>query len=115
MLRSFLRQEVKESIKENSGEIVLTGLYSAVVLQERALKDIEGDFLYVIEKIFEIFTNKIQEDASVETVAEILFLSYFEIAALLKEKTSGINGRYSMKVPFNRILRPELYFSVFEK
>ena len=111
----LLKQEVKEIINENNRGNVLIGLYSVVVLKEAAPKDIGGDSLLIIEKVAELFTHKILEDESVETVAEIVFLSYSSIAGLLKEKTSGSCSYNLMKIPFNRRLRPELYFSTFEK
>jgi len=114
-INPLLSQEVKEIGNENNRENVLIGLYSTVVLKEEAPKNIGKDSLLIIEKSTELFTGKIREDESVETVAEIVFLSYSSIDGLLKENTSGSCSRYSMKTPFNRILRPELYFSTFEK
>ncbi len=111
----LLRQEVRETVNGNHGETLLSGLYSVIVLQDKAPKNIGGDFLAVIERIAELFADKIQEDHSVEMVAEVVFLSYPAIAGLLQEKTSGSRGCSSMKIPFNRILRPELYFSTFER
>ncbi|MFO7559996.1 MAG: VWA domain-containing protein [Desulfobacterales bacterium] len=108
----LLRQDVRETVNEENGETVLSSLYSAVVLQEEAPKNTGGDFLAAIERVAELFADKIREDDSVETVAEVVFLSYPVIADLLQEKPS--ESRSSMKIPFNRILRPELYFSTFE-
>ena len=111
----LLRKEVREIINENNRENVFIGLYSVVVLKEEAPENIGGDSLLIIEKVAELFADKIREDESVETVAEIVTLSYPLIAGLLKKKISGSCSRYSMKIPFSRILRPELYFSTFER
>jgi hypothetical protein len=85
------------------------------VLGEKGGEPLDRDSHVLIEKTEDFFSERIQEDESVETVAEIVLGSYPEIAAFLQKRLDKNYGSCSATIPFDRILRPELYFSAFEK
>jgi len=111
----LLRRELREMRNGKPGEAMLRNLYSAVVLREKGGEPPDRDSQALIEKTEDFFSERIQEDESVETVAEIVLGSYPEIAAFLQKRLDKNYGSCSAAIPFDRILRPELYFSVFEK
>ncbi len=66
-------------------------------------------------KIADLFEKKILEDKSVETCAEMVTLTYPDVAEMLSqtEDKKPIEDHYKpLETPFGRKLRPDLFFSV---
>ena len=68
-----------------------------------------------MKKIADLFEKKILEDHSVETCAEMVALTYPDMAEMLSqaEDKKPLEDHYiPLKTPFSRKLRPDLFFSV---
>ena len=100
----LLRKEAEREHQDTSPEV--SALYRRIALGE--LSGISENIRHQINRIAESFEQKIEQNNSVETCAEMLSETYSQICDL-------IDSRFykPITIPFKRRLRPDLFFSAY--
>ncbi|MBU3948174.1 MAG: VWA domain-containing protein [Proteobacteria bacterium] len=122
LLRSshpLIYDESKRLFINEKPEPLLFLLYIRMALGTDAFNFFEPDEITknLVTKISDLFENKIKENYCVETCAVSVFQTYGLIEEALENKSLNetIKDHKTLKMPFGRRLRQDLYFATYEK
>ncbi len=113
----ILQKEAQRLLQEKNAIDPLFWLYMSIALDSVAekpagLKIQTESYLYDLPRAFE---DKIKMDPFVETCAEFVFFSYKDMENLIHNMAGGSRTDFGLQTPFNRRLRPDLFFLCFQK
>jgi nitric oxide reductase NorD protein len=103
----FLKDEVSRLLIQKDTTSFMLYLYAKIVLDILPDRKMPRDELKLIKKIISVFQKTISQNPHVETSA-LLVLEFYPILERFFRQVY-----LSSKIPFNRKIRPQLYFSSF--
>ncbi|MDM8552718.1 hypothetical protein QUF72_21735 [Desulfobacterales bacterium HSG2] len=78
---------------------------------------VSNDVREVVNKALNLFEKKMAENHAVETCADLVFLTYNDMESLLIKRAGAERPEeiyIPLKTPFDRQLRPDLFFSAYQ-
>ncbi|MBA4368018.1 MAG: hypothetical protein C0403_10335 [Desulfobacterium sp.] len=111
--KPFLLKACEKLLSNAGPEALLLQLYAAVAISPGLTTGHDQQDGLLVKRLSERFFRQIQQDGTVEAMAELVLLFYPEVEEFFQSVHNGNRGYQPITIPFNRSLRPDLYAGTF--
>ena len=111
--KPFLLKDYEKLLSHTRSNDLLLKLYAAVAISPGLTTGHDSQEGVLVNRLSEQFFHQIQQDGTVETIAELVLLSYPEVEEFFQTVCDRNEKYQPIPIPFNRSLRPDLYAASF--